>query len=64
MKVKIKDKIYNAEDQPIMVILTKGEVEQISEMPLKDENKYCIYPGEEYWTKNDYKNIKKWMSEE
>lgn len=53
MRVKIGDKIYNAGDQPIMVILNNGEIEQISNMT---GTKYCQFPK---GTEPD--KIKKWM---
>ncbi|MEE9572143.1 MAG: hypothetical protein V3W20_03770 [Candidatus Neomarinimicrobiota bacterium] len=60
MKVKIGNKIYNAETEPIMVILNKGEKQQIADMA-PDATKYCQYPETEEWTKNNYEKIKKWM---
>ena len=60
MKVKIGNKIYDGEKEPIMVILNKAEREQIKNMP-PDNTKYCMYPGTKEWTANNYKKIKKWM---
>ncbi len=60
MKVKVGDKIYDGKNQPVMVILSKGEKQQIADM-LLEATKYCIYPSTEEWTKNDYKKIKEWM---
>jgi hypothetical protein len=42
MKVKIDNKIYDAKDQPIMVILNKGGKQQIADMH-PDATKYCQY---------------------
>lgn len=61
MKVKVGNKVYDGEKEPVMVILSKGEKEQISNMG--DAKKYCIYPDKEKWIANDYKKIKKWMKE-
>ena len=61
MKVKIGKKIYDSNNEPIMVILSKGEKEQISNMH-PDTTKYCVYPNIDKWTKDDYKAIKQWMS--
>lgn len=50
MKVKIKNKIYSANDEPIMIIFDNDNerqvfVNQINNMPYKDgKRKYCIYP--------------------
>ena len=60
MKVKVGDKVYNGEREPVMVILSNGEKKQIAEMH-PDATKYCIYPGTDEWTKDDYKKIKEWM---
>ena len=61
MKVKVGNKIYDGGKEPVMVILNEGEKEQIANM--RDSKKYCVYPGEKRWIENDYKEIKKWMSE-
>ena len=63
MKVKIGNIIYDSEREPIMIILSKGEKEQIANMH-PDATKYCVYPATEEWIKDDYKAIKEWMSEE
>ena len=60
MKVKVGDKIYDGEIEPVMVILSKGEKKQIADM-LPDCTKYCMYPDSKYWTENDYKRIHEWM---
>lgn len=60
MKVKVGNKIYNGEKEPVMVILNKGEKEQIAKMT-PEATKYCVYPDDEKWLKNDYKEIKEWM---
>ena len=43
MKVKIGDTIYDAQDQPIMVILNDQDKKNITEMPA-GSYKYCGYP--------------------
>jgi len=60
MKVKIGYMIHDSEKEPIMVILSKGEKEQIVNMDPK-ATKYCVYPDIDKWTKNNYKAIKEWM---
>jgi hypothetical protein len=63
MKVKVGNKIYDGEKEPIMVILADGDKENISNMH-PDATKYCVYPATEHWTKDDYKAIKEWMAKE
>ena len=60
MKVKVGNEIYDGEFEPVMVILSNGEKEQIANMA-PEASKYCVYPAEEKWLKNDYKAIKGWM---
>ena len=43
MKVKIGDKIFDPNDQPIMVILTDDDKSNISNMAPK-ATKYCAFP--------------------
>lgn len=58
MKVKIKDTIYDSEEDPIMIILSKGEKEQIANMH-RDCFKYCSYPSSD---QNNHAEIEKWMN--
>ena len=60
MKVKVGNKIYDGEKEPVMVILNEGEKKQIAEMP-KGLQKYCVYPDTKYWIENEYEKIRKWM---
>ena len=60
MKVKVGDVIHDSNKEPIMIILSKGERKQIANMHPK-ATKYCSYPDKEKWTKDNYKNINKWM---
>ena len=60
MKVKVGNKIYDGEKEPVMVMLSPGERKQITEMA-SDATKYCVYPDIEEWTKDNYKKIKNWM---
>lgn len=62
MKVKIGNKIYDGDQEPVMVILSKGEKEQIANMH-PEATKYCVYPAEDEWTKDDYRAIKEWMAD-
>ena len=43
MKVKIGEKIYDANEQPIMLILNATEKEQIANME-ESARRYCQYP--------------------
>jgi hypothetical protein len=63
MKVKIGNKIYSSDDEPIMVILSETEKQQISDMRPKD-SKYCVFPGLRKWTKDNHKVIVEWMKTE
>ena len=67
MKVKIRNKVYDANKEPIMLIFNsekerKNIAKQIETMD-KKATKYCIYPSTKEWTENNYQKIKKWMSE-
>jgi len=43
MKVKVRDKIYDGENEPVMVILTDQDRENIKNM-VPGATKYCMYP--------------------
>ena len=43
MKVKIRDKIYDASEEPIMLILTQEDRKNIENMA-PDATKYCAFP--------------------
>jgi hypothetical protein len=43
MKVKINDKIYDSNDEPIMLILDEEDKYNISNMG--EQKKYCSYPA-------------------
>ena len=43
MKVKIKDTIYNSEDEPVMLILTDKDRANIAKM-LPECTMFCAYP--------------------
>jgi len=57
MKVKIGDRIYDSDHQPVMVILSDQDKKNISNMDPK-ANRYCVYPDGEEWQKNDHEKIK------
>ena len=57
LKAKIGNKIYDSNDEPIMVILDKQDVEYISNMP-KHNTKYCSYPETGY-SEEDIKEFMK-----
>jgi hypothetical protein len=46
--VKIRDKIYDAENEPVMIILTKQDKKNIANM-VKGATKYCVFPGNSEW---------------
>ena len=60
MKVKIGNKIHDSNIEPIMVILSEGEKEQISNMH-PASTRYCSYPNTPEYTKDKHKKIKAWM---
>jgi hypothetical protein len=62
MKVKVGNRIYDGENEPVMVILSKSDRENIADM-LPEATKYCSYPPIDVWTKDDYQAIKEWMAE-
>jgi hypothetical protein len=62
MKVKVGNRIYDSENEPVMVILSKSDRENIANM-LPEETKYCSYPPIDVWTKDDYQAMKEWMNE-
>jgi len=55
MIVKIGSKFYDSNKQPIMVILTDEDKENISEMS-SEATKYCCYPDG-----FNQKQIEQWM---
>jgi hypothetical protein len=44
MKVKVGDKIYDSETEPVMVILSDGDKKNIKNM-LPHCTKFCSYPS-------------------
>lgn len=62
MKIKAGNKTYDGEKEPVMVILSPGEREQIENMA-PEATKYCVYPDDEELTKDDFKKIKEWMAD-
>ena len=63
MKVKIGDKIYNSDNEPIMLIMTPEEKKHLNKnfIKTKESKKFCIYPDTDHWNNNDYKEIRQWM---
>ncbi len=59
MKVKVGDKIYDGEVEPVMVILTPGDKWNISHMG--DQTCYASFPITEEYYKDDFAKIKDWM---
>ena len=60
MKIKVRDQVYDGKKEPVMVILSQEEREQIANMA-PDATKYCVYPDKEEWIKDDYAKIEEWM---
>lgn len=58
MKIKVGNKVYDGEKEPVMVILTEQDKKNIANM-LPEATRYCMYPSDEYSI--DY--IDKWMDE-
>ena len=56
MKVKVGNTIYDGEKEPVMVILSNKDRENIQKMH-SDATKYCSFP--DGWDKN---LVEKWMS--
>jgi len=57
MKVKIKDKVYNADDEPIMLIFENDEeriqvIKHLTDMEFNPGKirKYCMYNEKQYST--------------
>lgn len=59
MKVKVGNRIYDGEKEPVMVILSEEEKKLIANMG--SQKKFCVYPETEDLIKDDYAKIKAWM---
>ena len=55
MKVKIKDKIYDSNEEPIMLILNDQDKENIKNMHV-DCSKICSYP--EGWNEEEIEKLR------
>ena len=55
MKVKIGDKIYDSNDEPIMIILE--DVDKYNIKNMGDAKKYCSFPGGRY----ESTDVSSWM---
>jgi len=62
MKVKVGNKIYDSEEEPIMVVLSKEDKNNIANMK-EETTKYCSYPDDPQWLEDTYKKIIEWMHE-
>lgn len=58
MKIKVGDTIYNSQFEPVMVILSEADKQNIINM-LPEATKYCAYPEG-----TDREFIRAWMGEE
>lgn len=68
MKIKIRNKIYDSEKEPIMFIFQdlnqeKGLIKNLEKMNKNGLKKYCEFPDIPKWSDNKYKKIDKWMDD-
>ena len=56
MKVKVEDKVYDGEKEPVMLILDDYDRKNIANMN-PECTRYCMYPEGEFTVKQ----IRKWM---
>jgi ribosomal protein L15 len=63
MKIKIKNKIYDSEDEPIIVILSKEERRKIEKLR-KEELTFCFFPSKPKWKNVNIKKIQEYMKQE
>ena len=63
MKIKVRNKIYDGEKEPVMVILNPVDKFNIVNMA-PHTKKYCVYPNKLKYTDDNFKGIKAWMEEE
>jgi hypothetical protein len=47
MKIKVGDTVYDGENEPIMVILTEKDKQNIANM-LPEATRYCQFPGDKF----------------
>lgn len=59
MKVKVGNKVYDGEKEPVMVILSESDKKNIAGMGR--ETKYCSYPTEGNWA--DTEKVEAWMED-
>ena len=57
MKIKIGNKVYDSNTQPVMIILTDKDKDNISNMA-DWATKYCEYPDD-----MSIEEVKKWMED-
>jgi len=57
MKVKIDDRIYDSENEPIMLILNDADKNNISNMG--SQMKYCSFPDDDTWTEEQIREFMK-----
>jgi len=68
MKIKIRNKMYNTDDEPIMLVFESEEEAKrvgydVTNMA-PSSRKYCMYPDKKEWTDDNFKAITAWMKEE
>jgi hypothetical protein len=59
MKVKVGDKVYDSEDEPVMVIVDDNDKEHIGRMLGTTATKYCCCPKTDEW--RNVKKVREWM---
>lgn len=57
MRIKIGDKIYHGEDEPIMVLLEQNDLDLLTQQP-QAFRLLCMYPSDKY----EPEDILQWMS--
>jgi len=62
MKVKVGNKVYDPDNEPVMIILTDQDKKFIADMA-PDSYKYCAYPATAEWRLDDHEKIKDWMED-
>lgn len=62
MKVKIGNKWYDSNDEPICIQVSEGEQKQIGEMDrsVAKKGRYAIFPNAQNWTQEQ---MIEWMNE-
>lgn len=62
MKVKVGDTIYDGDKEPVMVILSDTDKDNIAKMD-SDNTKYCCFPNVPEWMTGNYQRLQVWMND-